>query len=77
MKLKLVRHTFPDDPDWIILRENIPIGTEYEMLGYESDMQLWNASMNKTRTIDCYFVRRLNDDRLGYVPCICLEMIES
>lgn len=76
-KLELISHSFPDDPSWIIMREDIPIGTKYEMLGYEQGITIFNALTGKFRNVDCYLVRREYDDNEGFLPCCCLKVIES
>lgn len=77
MKLKLARHTFPDDNEWVIVTENVPIGTEYEMIGYEQEITIYNVQTNKIRQVDCYLVRRLDDLNEGYIPCCVLEVIDE
>lgn len=77
MNLELIRHSFPDDPAWVIMREDIPIGTKYEMLGFEKDITIFNAVTGKFRDVDCYLVRRVSDMHEGYLPCCVFRVIES
>lgn len=73
MIVKLIRHSFPDRPQWIIIDEDIPLGTEYEVFGYDADMMISSCSMHEVRPVDCFFVQRIDNKERGWLPCICFR----
>lgn len=75
MKVKLIRHSLPDRPDWVIMDESVPLGTEYEVLGYESRMELHSSELNESRIIEAYFLDG-NGDK-GFMPAGLFERIEE
>lgn len=74
MLVKLVRHTFPDRPDWVIIEESVPIGTVYEVLGYDRDFVIINEQLHEIRPIGAFLVKR--EDEAGWLPAICFERVE-
>jgi hypothetical protein len=72
MIIQLVRHTFPDRPDWEIIGRHVPLGTKYEVLGYESRASIMNLITGETRNISLYLVGG-NED-IGWLPTICFEV---
>ena len=66
--VKLERYTFKDDPEWVIVEENIPLGTIYFILGQASNMTIVNEGLKKQRIIDVYMVTRDGDNQAGWLP---------
>lgn len=75
MKVKLINHTFPDDPTWFIMKPNIPLGTEYEVIGYERRMIITELTTGKTRSVETFLCE--GNGNIGYIPTICLEVINE
>ena len=78
-KLTLVRHAHPDVPDWIIVEEGVPLGTEYMLLGYAVDLELSDPYFGTVIT-DAYFVcrsERRTGDEPGYLPTFLFRVKES
>ena len=71
--VKLVRYSFPDDPDWVIIEESVPLGTIYKVLGVAKDITITNENLNKSKVVDCYIVLRDGDYMPGYMPADLLE----
>lgn len=74
MLVKLVRHTFPDRPDWIIVEESVPIGTIYEVLGYDRDFLIINEELREARPVGAFLLK--GNDSMGWLPSVCFERIE-
>ena len=74
MMVKLVRHTFPDRPDWVIIEESVPLGTVYEVLGYDRDFLIVNEELREIRPIGAFLLSR--DNEMGWLPSICFERVE-
>lgn len=75
MIVKLIRHTFPDKPDWIIMSPEIPIGTRYEVIGYDRDFTIVNLDSHERRLVEVYFL--LRNGSSGWLPTICFEMVRE
>ena len=76
MIVQLIRHTFPDDPDWIIVNKTVPIGTRYEVEGYFHDgFRVVNLITRETRDVEVYFLVG-NGDK-GFLPTICFEPVSE
>lgn len=76
MQVELIRYTFPDDESWPLVKESIPIGTRYELLGLD-EITIFNFENNKIReNVTCYYVRR-EDGFEGFLPACCFRTIES
>lgn len=73
MLVKLVRHTFPDRPDWVLIEESVPVGTVYEVHGYDRDFVVLNEQLREARPISAYLLKR--DDEMGWLPTVCFEMV--
>ena len=72
IKTTLKRHYWPDDPNWIIINESVPLGTEYKVLGFEK-LTIINFELGRKRSsVPCYLVQRGNEDP-GYIPTVCFE----
>lgn len=72
MRVKLVSHVLSDDPEWEIIDKSVPIGTEYEVLGFEH-MALINLESGKRRTVQCFLLR--GHGSTGYMPTDCFEKV--
>jgi len=75
MQVKLVRHTFPDRPDWIIIDESIPLGKIYEVLGYDRQFIIINTQLNIARPVGAFLLRDSNEE--GWLPCVCFEKVDE
>lgn len=75
MIVQLVRHSFPDRPDWLIVDESVPLGTRYEVIGYNRDMTILNATLKEAREIDAYLLA--GNGGVGWLPTICFEPIKE
>lgn len=76
MKAILVRHTHPDIPAWAIVEDSVPLGTTYEVLGFQQRMLLKNPMFGEV-VVDCHFVYRTDGGPPGYLPDFCLKIEES
>lgn len=65
MRVTLVRHTFIDDPSWEIVDKSVPIGTEYEVIGFDR-LTILNLDTKKHRVVECYLVIGHGDT--GFLP---------
>ena len=65
MIVKLQRRTFLDDPDWILVFDEVPLGTEYEVIGFDR-LTILNLDTKKHRVVECYLVIGHGD--IGYLP---------
>lgn len=75
MKVELVSRIFPDDPNWPIIKEEVPLGTQYELLGYDREMKIINSETKAIKTIEAYFLEG-NGSR-GWLPAICFKIIKN
>jgi hypothetical protein len=75
MLVKLVRHTFPDRPDWVLIEESVPIGTIYEVYGFDRDFVIMNHLLKEARPISAFLLKR--NDEMGWLPTVCFERIED
>jgi hypothetical protein len=75
MKVELVSHSFPDRPDWILVNEEIPLGTQYELLGYERNATVVNMTTSEARKIELYLLE--GRESIGWIPAICFRIIPS
>lgn len=73
MKVKLVRYSFPDKPEWEIIRDTVPLGTIYEVLAHHSGIVVMNEEFG-TREIDCYEVE--GNGSTGLLPTCVFEIVE-
>lgn len=74
MIVKLVRHSFPDDPNWIIVNPKVPIGTKYRVIKhYPTGAVLVSKETGMERAVEVYLLEGNNDT--GYLPCICFEEV--
>lgn len=76
MQAKLITHTFPDDPDWELVSKEVPLGTVYEVFGFDSRLTVLDLETGKARDVACYYVFRPGTG-YGFLPCICLEAIKE
>lgn len=78
MKARLVRHGFADEPSFEIVRQEVPLGTVYEVLAVEGGpVGITRLTDNVTRPVTCWYVTRDGDSHPGWIPSECLEIIES
>lgn len=75
MFVQLVRHNFPDDPDWFVVNPTVPLGTRYEVVGYRSDIVIHNFTTGKTRPVEVFLLDGNGD--IGYMPTICVEPVKD
>lgn len=75
MFVKLVRHTMPGRPEWPIIQENVPIGTVYEVMGYQRESVLYNTELNEFVLVPTYFLMGNKDT--GWMPACCFEVISN
>jgi len=75
MTVKLLRHTFIDDPTWFIIDKNVPLGTEYEVKQFRAKgFTLINKETNKSREVLCYYLVRNNN--AGWLPAETFQVID-
>ena len=72
-RVKLVRHTFPDRPDWLVMDESTPLGTLYYVLDKKDGFILRNLQTNESRPVTCYLLDGNGD--VGWMPIDCFEEI--
>ena len=75
MIVKLIRHNFPDRPDWLIIEETVPLGTRYEVIGYDRELMISNSLLKEVRAIEAYLVSGNNG--MGWLPTICFETVRE
>ncbi len=75
MLVKLVRHTFPDRPDWIIIEESIPLGKLYEVIGYDSEFIMLNHELREARPVGAFLLK--DEKETGWLPCVCFEKVDD
>lgn len=75
MKVQLVRHAFPDKPNWIIVSKEVPIGTKYEVIGYDRDYTIFNLDSNEIRPVEAYFL--IGNGGSGWLPTVCFEIVRE
>ena len=73
MKVKLIRHTFPDDESWEVVDTMVPVGTEYEVMGYDRDMVMVDAYTGKMKTVECFLLAGNGD--VGFLPTCLFEAV--
>lgn len=73
--VKLISHTFPDDPNWIIVEKHVPLGTTYEVFGYHRDGHIANDELGKIRKTDLYLLSGNNG--FGWLPTACFEFVQE
>lgn len=74
MLVKLVRHTFPDRPDWAVIDESVPLGTVYEVIGYDRDFVIINEELHEIRPVGAFLL--LGRSGTGWLPTVCFERVE-
>ena len=74
MRVKLSRHALEDRPDWIIIDQTIPLGTEYDVLGFDDALTLKNP-LYGTRSVKCYLVIREGGGPAGWLPAGCFDVV--
>lgn len=69
----LIRHSHPNNPDWVIIDESVPLGTTYECLGFCQDILLASQKFG-TDTVDCLLLKRDGDTGAGWLPQFCFRL---
>lgn len=73
--LKLVRRTFADRPDWVLVDEGIPIGTVYRMLELPQEgFVVKRLDTGETRELLAVLVER-DGAEPGYMPLEVFEFV--
>lgn len=72
MKVRLARYALPDRPDWPLINESVPLGTEYEVLGYRADMEVVNPTHGRLRC-PCFYLD--GNGSVGFLPAGCFEAV--
>jgi hypothetical protein len=75
MKVRLVRYTFPDRPDWEIIEQKVPLGTVYEVFGYDRNFFIVNEALQEVRPIDAYYL--IGNNHRGWLPTVCFETVHE
>lgn len=75
MTVELVRHNFPDRPNWILISESVPLGTKFEVLGYDAHYMIGNINFDEVREIEVYLLSGHGD--IGWLPAVCFEPVKE
>lgn len=75
MVVQLVRHHVPNRPDWIVVSEKIPIGTKYEVIGYDSGFDMMNLDLGELIPVEAYFL--IGNSGSGWMPTFCFEVVKE
>ena len=82
MIVKLIRHNFPDRPDWIVINEAVPLGTRYEVIGYDSRFTIVNFISHEMKPVEVYLLKvdiaknqLRGNESVGWLPTICFEVV--
>jgi hypothetical protein len=73
MTVQLIRYTFPDRPDWEVVNKSVPLGTKYEVVGYDRHFRIMNLLTGEIRPVQSYFL--VGNDDSGWMPVDCFETI--
>jgi len=73
MKVKLVRYTVPGRPDWLVIEKKVPLGTVYEVFGYDRDTVLVNDELKVAMPVDAYY--HIGNNSQGWLPQICFVVV--
>lgn len=68
----VIRRHLSDRPDWQILRDEIPIGTKYIVVGEPIELKLKNDELNEERQVMCYYV--IGNGKRGYMVADVLQI---
>lgn len=72
-KAKLVRYSFPDDENWLVVDESTPLGTTYTIIDEKDGFVLHDKSTGKSRKVKCYLADGNGD--VGWLPVDVFEII--
>jgi hypothetical protein len=75
MKVKLVRYHLPGRPEWMVLSETVPLGTVYEVFGYDRGFVLVNEELKEAIPMDAYFLVGNNSE--GWLPTVVFETVRE
>lgn len=73
MKVQLVRHHLKDCPEWDVIDKTVPLGTVYEVIGYDRDFLL--AVDDRMKSVDCFYV--IGNGSFGWLPTCLFEAVED
>lgn len=73
---KLVRHHLSDRPDWQIMKDEIPLGTIYILIGEPVELIIRNDELKEERKVMCYYVIGGPNHTSGYMVADVLEVTE-
>ncbi len=68
--IRLVRKNIPSIPDvGDIIKEEVLLGKRYKILDFCPEVTIYNKSISRRITIDCYYVQSVDiDERPGLMP---------
>ena len=72
MTARLVRHAFKDRSDWLLVKTSVPLGTIYEIIGFESNVEIYNLETKERKITNCYYVKGNGTE--GYMPVDVLDI---
>lgn len=76
MIVKLISHTFPDKPNWEIVEKTVPLGTVYEVIGYQAGGEIGNLETRERRKVSGMYLLDGNGD-IGWMPCELFEHVKE
>lgn len=75
MRVKLIRHTFPDFEDWVVVETDVPLGTIYEVMGYDRDMVIVDGFTGRMKHVECFLLAGNGD--VGFLPTCLFEAVDN
>ena len=69
---KLVRRVFADRPDWQVIKDDVPLGKKYIIVGNAREALLINTETNEKRLVKTYMAI----DEHGVKGYLVAEMLE-
>lgn len=72
-RVKLARYTMIDDESWFVINEEVPLGTEYELL--DKDLATLHClKTGKKAHVLCFLLR--GNGHIGWIPAQCFEVMK-
>lgn len=68
----LIRKSLSDRPDWQLIADEILLGKQYHVKGFESDLLLEHPGFGRQK-VDAYLVTDMNG-KTGYLPVELLQV---